>query len=545
MDEIIRSHIPCPDCGSSDGMTEYADHTYCFVCEKYTPLERAREVHSKRHKKLPLIRDDLEYKDLRARGIMQKTCIKYGYAVTKNEFKRTVQIAPYYSDDGELLFQKERDKDKNFAIRGKKSYRFFGQHLFTSGKKLIVTEGEVDCLTVSQVQDNKYPVVSIPFGTGSAVKTFKENYEWLCRFDEVIVMFDMDKPGQEAVQKIGGILPPHKLKIAHLPLKDPNECLINGQADAIIKAIWRAAEYHPDGIINAADLKDTLFSNKGDIVSFSYPFMPKLNSMTEGMRKGEMVLLTAGTGIGKSTLARELAYKLKMEDKLKIGLVMLEENPKKTLRDILSIHMQKPLHLLWNNEDIKEKAKRAFDEVFGDKKFLLYDHFGSIEDNNLLDKIRYLIVGEECDFVVLDHVSIAVSGLDAGNDERKTIDRLMTNLRSLVEETQAGLIVISHLRKSENKSTPFEQGGVITLDDLRGSGSLKQIPDTIIALERNQQAEAEDKNNLKIRVLKCRFTGTTGLADKLTFNKSTNRLQEVDELSIERESEEEEQCPNF
>ena len=313
---------------------------------------------------------------------------------------------------------------------------------------------------------------------------------------------------------------------------------MKGQPEAIIRAIWDAKTYKPDGIVSALDLKDTLFSADTGIVSYDYPFSPKLNEMTQGIRKGEMILLTAGTGIGKSTTAREIAYKLKMKDNLKIGMVMLEENPKKTLRDLLSIHLSKPLHLLWNNEDVRKEAQEAFDVVFGDNKLFLYDHFGSIESGNLLNKIRYLITAEQCDFIVFDHISIAVSGMDSGGDERRTIDKLMTDLRSLVEETGAGLIIVSHLRKTDTKSNPFEQGGTISLDDLRGSGSLKQLPDIIIALERNQQAQEEhERNLLKVRVLKNRFTGTTGLADKIRFNKSTNRLEDVDELEMESEQE--------
>lgn len=529
--EIVKAHIPCPDCGSSDGMTEYTDHTYCFVCEKYTPLKRGVNM----TRKLGLIDNkDIAYKAIKARGIKMETCIKYSYGISKDDYGNAVQVATYKNEEGIILFQKTRDKNKNFYVRGKKTYRFFGQHLFNGNKKLIITEGEIDCLTVSQIQGNKYPVVSIPFGTRSAVETFKQNYEWLCSFEEVIVMFDMDTAGREAVSKISGILPPHKLKVATLPLKDPNDCLLAGKADSVVQAIWQAKEYKPDGIVNASDLKEVLFKEDEQIQSFDYPFSPKLCEMTQGIRRGEMLLLTAGTGIGKSTFARELAYKLKMVDGLKIGMVMLEESPKKTLRDLLSIHLKVPLHLQWKNEDIRNIAKDAFDVVFGDGRFCLYDHFGSIEGGNLLDKIRYLIVAENCDFVIFDHVSIAVSGLEDNADERKCIDRLMTNLRSLVEETGAGIIVVSHLRKVDTKSNPFEQGGKISLDDLRGSGSLKQLPDIILALERNQQADDEvSKNILKVRVLKNRFTGNTGLADPIKFDKTTHRIIDVDPMELE------------
>lgn len=548
--EAVKIHIPCEYCGSSDGAALYSDgHKYCFVCNHYTPAKNCNnnyknenEGGEKHLSTLDLIPfNEQEYSALRHRRLTLDTCEKYHYAISKDNHGDTIQVANYLKN-GEVVFQKTRNKNKEFVMRGKREYRFFGQELFTGGRKLVITEGEIDCLTVSQVQGNKYPVVSVPFGVQSAEKTFKEQYDWLLNFDEVIVMFDMDKAGQEGLKKVEGILPPHKLKIAKLPFKDPNECLCHDRADDIIHAIWNATPYTPDGILNAKDLKDDFFSHE-EIKSYSFPWTPELTKMTAGIRKGEMLLLTAGTGVGKSTAARELAYKLKMQDGMKIGMVMLEENKSKTLRDLLSIRVQKPLHLLWNTID-KTELLPIYDEVFGDGNFYLYDHFGSIESGNLLEKIRYLITGEGCDFIIFDHISIAISGLDESKgNERKAIDILMTQLRSLVEETGAGIVVVSHLRKGDNKTTPFEQGGVVSLDDLRGSGTLKQIPDTIIALERNQQeADETIKNTLKLRLLKCRFTGNTGLAGYVRWNKSLNILQDVDPLEITEAKEEESNC---
>ena len=536
------AHLPCPDCGSSDGMTDYGDHTYCFVCEKWTKTGESERRIALHKDLIPM--GDMEYRALRARGIHEDTCRKYRYTCSKDTNGSPIQVAEYVGDDGRVLFQKTRDKDKNFCVLGAKAQRFFGQNLYPSGKKLIVTEGEIDCLTVSQVQDNKYPVVSIPFGCQSAHKVFKENLDWLLGFEEVIVMFDSDEAGQKALEKLSGILPLGRMKVARLPLKDPNECLLSGHPDYIIRAIWNADDYRPDGIMNAKDMQDILLKEGDDLKGYEFPWADDLTRRTQGIRKGEMLLLTAGSGIGKSTIARELAYTLHMRDHLRVGMVMLEESPKKTLRDLMSIHLSRPLHLMWNDKT-KAEVKEHYGEVFGDGGFLLYDHFGSIESNRLLDKIRYMIVAGGCDFVVLDHITIAVTTMEDGKgDERSTIDRLMTALRSLVEETGAGLIIISHLRKTDSKSCPFEQGGSISMDDLRGSGSLKQLPDTIIAAERNQQAEDEGgRNKLRLRVLKCRFTGDTGLADKVRFNKKTNRLEPIDPLDTTDTKGEEDACP--
>ena len=273
-----------------------------------------------------------------------------------------------------------------------------------------------------------------------------------------------------------------------------------------------------------------MFEDNGLLDSYDYPWNPSLNKMTLGMRRDELVLWTAGSGIGKSTACREIAYKLTQKDKLKVGMVMLEEKTTKTVRDILSIHMGMPLHKLWKDEDVRKSAAAVYDDLFESGQFVLYDHFGSLDSDNLINQIRYMIVGEGCDFVILDHITIAVSGMDTDKGDVKATDILMTRLRSLVDETNAGIIMVSHLRKVGQGNNSFEEGGSISMDDLRGSGALKQLSDTIVALERNQQAEdEEDKNVVRMRVLKCRFTGETGLTkDPLEWSKEKNRLQEIE-----------------
>jgi twinkle protein len=198
-----------------------------------------------------------EFKALSKRGITEETCRKFGYQV--GSFKgKTVQIAPYYNEDREMVAQKLRTADKEFWVTGDlKEASLFGQHLWGSGgKKAVVTEGEIDALTVSQLQGNKWPVVSIPNGAQGALKAVSKQLQWLNSFEQVIIMFDMDEPGKKAAQEVAKALKPGKAFIASLPLKDANECLLKGQGDAVISAIWQAKPYRPDGVVQLRDIKE-------------------------------------------------------------------------------------------------------------------------------------------------------------------------------------------------------------------------------------------------------------------------------------------------
>tara|TARA_B100000900_G_C20255985_1_gene583966 strand:- start:278 stop:679 length:402 start_codon:yes stop_codon:yes gene_type:complete len=111
-------------------------------------------------------------------------------------------------------------------------------------------------------------------------------------------------------------------------------------------------------------------------------------------------------------------------------------------------------------------------------------------------------------------------------DERRAIDTIMARLRSIVEETGVGMILVSHLRRIDGNKG-HENGIEVSLSHLRGSQSIAQLSDCVIALERNQQADNEEESNTtRIRVLKSRYTGDVGYATSLLYDRETGRLNE-------------------
>lgn len=530
---IVEEHIACPDCGSHDAMCRYSDgHTYCFSCNQYHKGDGELPVSRPKVARNVIAPCDLRLEPLPKRLITEETCRKYGY-YKGFLHNKGAQFANYVDDDGTIIGQKVRYADKTFETLGTVGNRFFGQHLWSGGgRKLIITEGEIDCLSVSQIQANKFPVVSLPNGCKSARKVFKEQYDWLESWEEVVLMFDMDKPGREAVNDVCDILSPGKTKIATLPCKDPNECLLQGKAQDVINAIWSAKTYKPSCIVNGTELWDVIKDEKDEEIGYQLPWNIELQTMTQGVRKGELILITAGTGTGKTTFVRQLAHHFGVKLGLKVGMLMLEENVKRTAKGLMSVHTGKRLttyHTL-----TEEEYKQAYEETLGTGRYVFYEHFGSLESDDLLHNIRYMACAEGCDFIILDHISIAISGLDIDN-ERKAIDVIMTRLRSLVEETGVGMFVISHLKRVDGQSA--EEGGAISLSHLRGSQASSQLSDGVWALERNQQAEGKEKNLVRVRVLKNRFTGETGTAGYLFYDKDTDRLIAVDNLKDFKNSE--------
>lgn len=516
-------HEPCPKCGSSDACGVFSDgHRFCYSCNTYFRPDGSVKSEVVRVSKDCIPLGDLEEVSLTKRCIGKDTCSKFKYFSTVYKGK-PCQVACYYDDSGNLVGQKLRFPDKSFAVLGSISNRLYGSQLWASGKKIVITEGEIDCLTVSQLQGNKWPVVSIPNGAQAAKKAIESNLEYLENFEEVILMFDMDDPGRKASEECAKILPAGKAYIANLPCKDPNECLSEGKGPEVLQAVWNAKPYRPDGIVSGTDLYEKCVTDIDDLKdSVEYPWVA-LQNKTKGARHGELYVFTSGSGMGKSTILRELEYYFGVHRGELCGIVALEESTRKTGMELMSIHLSKRLILNPESADEDERS-RAFSETIGNGNFFLYDHFGSLDSGNLLSKLRYMIVSLGCKRIFLDHISIVVSGMDADEDggERKAIDKLMTNLRSLVEETGATMFVVSHLKRPEKKG--HEEGAQVSLSQLRGSGAIAQLSDMVIGLERNQQGD--NPNVLTLRVLKNRFCGDTGVSGYLEYDPETGRLKD-------------------
>lgn len=432
----------------------------------------------------------------------------------------------YRDTQGRLLAQKFRTPEKAFSWVGrtKDQQPLYGQWLWPSrGKSVVITEGELDAMSVSKAFQHKWPVVSLPDGAQSAARTLKACYEWLVAFEKVVLWFDADEAGQTAVDAAVQILPPGKAWIVRNPegCKDASDVLVKLGPDVVVKAFWNAQPWRPDGIREGREFtRETL--KKAIEPGYELPW-PDLQARLYGIRKREVTLLTAGPGIGKSTLARELAYHLRTQHGCKIGNIFLEESNSTTATAYVALHNNVALDRLSTSPDSLSDAQwdSSLAAVVHEGMWF-YDHFGSIAVDILVQKITYLAKVCAVDFIVLDHISIVVSGDNSGEGERRDIDILMTKLAQTCQATGVGIIAIVHLKRKQGVS--FNEGGQISLNDLRGSAGLEQLAHNVIGLERDQQADGDKACIETVRVLKCRLTGRTGLADTIRYDRETGRL---------------------
>ena len=536
----VVSRVPCPSCRErgedtkGDNKAVYADgHGYCFSCSTYFPSQEQDNYQPQQEintMHTGLVEPRGTISEIRDRKISKSICEKYGVKLAFNQEAEVIaHYYPYYDKDThELIGYKERHvKTKGFNIIGtNRNAGLFGQDSFKSGQKYItITEGEIDALSVSEMFDGKYAVVSVKNGASAAYRDIKENLEFVESFDNIVICFDQDEAGKKAVKEIQDLFTPGKLKICKLPLKDANEMLLANRIKDFTECWWNAKEYTPVGIVRGSDTWDYVNKNK-DVRTVLYPWKG-LNEVTYGFRQKELVTITSGSGMGKTSVVKELeAHILNVTDD-NLAIIHLEEDIDRSVKGLMSIECNLPIHIPKYEELLSEEEEKVlWQKAVGDKNVFFYDHFGSMSEDSLLNVIRTFAKSYDCKWIVLDHLSIVISEQDGILDERKAIDAIMTKLRKIVQETGIGLFLISHLRRPQGKA--HEEGGQVSLSELRGSAAIAQLSDMVFGLERNQQAEEEsERNTTTVRVIKNRFCGLTGKACQLMYNKDTGRLGEI------------------
>jgi twinkle protein len=451
---------------------------------------------------------------LQKRNISEKVCQQYRI------YKDGDVLRFYYFDDaGVVKGCKVKTKSKLFTYEGETPGTLFGQHLFpATGKRVVITEGELDAASCSEAMPG-WPMVSLPSGAAAARKSIQRALQWLQGYEEIVLFFDNDEAGRKASEEAAGVLPPGKTKIARLEeYKDASDALQVNDTEAIRRAIWDAKPYRPDGIIDGKSLLDVV-TTPNPPSDHDYPFSG-LQQKLHGIRFGELVTITAGSGIGKSSFCRELATHLLSAGE-RVGYLALEESNRRTALGLMSAAVGKSLHL--GNHD-RTALTEAYNYSLAKWNLFLFDGFGSFDPDVIYNRIEYLACGLDTKVIFLDHLSILMSGLEG--DERRMIDVTMTKLRSLVERTGIAMFLVSHLRRTSN-DTNHEEGARVTLGQLRGSAAIAQLSDGVIALERNQQAD-RGGSSTTVRVLKNRYSGEVGVACQLTYDLDTCKFTETE-----------------
>ena len=573
-------HAPCPKCQSSDALAVYDDgpegiNAKCMSCGAF--IARIKDINDigdsepdevpappmERLQKPCQEGDTVETVakfiscSVPERGIRGDIYEFYGAKVTIDPFSGMPKAVYYpYTKDNKVTAYKKRIFPKKISSIGSfKGCELYGQWKFKPGGKFIViTEGEEDCHAATQMfrdLGKGYRVVSIPTGatvneeTGEGVvdKSVKINLPYLYSFDTVVICFDADRAGRAVSKALADLLVAHtKVKVMDLPDgEDANSMLLAGQGRQFMEKLRFAREFIPDAVIDGSqitleELRTPI--NTGLVISFLPKLMKKMHGLRYAGTAGEITVVCAGSGMGKSTLCRQISHELLRCHSQVPGMIYLEEQHVKTAQGLIAIDNQVPLiDLMEDPNIISESAyERSYRDLVCGTPFI--NHFGSLATTSLMPKMHYLHQ-RGCNFIVLDHISLLVSGIEGSSQgERKDLDMLMTELAAFVTMTGVHIIAVVHLKRKnafikkdkdgniDKETAPYNRGGIISLSDLRGSAGLEQLSWNVWALEGDYTEEQGNDPHLRwVRNLKSRLSGaSSGVTDYLRYNTQTGIL---------------------
>lgn len=536
-------------CGSRNGLQVFEEDGvytgYCFSCGTYIPdpyedkpkgykpkifRKSAEEIQAEIEEIQEYSVVDLPERRLR-KSSLEYFNIKIGLSETDG-ITPVTHYYPYYRR-GDLQGYKVRliENKKMWAIGSTRDVDLFGwdQAVKAGGKKLIICEGEMDAVALYQICKDvnagtayaKYDpaVVSVPHGAASAARDLAKYLPEIRKtFKEIVLVFDNDKAGEKAVEEVLKIIP--DVKVATVPGKDVNDCLIQGKSRAVYQAIqFNAAKPKNTRLVNARDL----FQDAKKAPEWGVPWPWKhVTEATRGIRLGETIYIGAAPKMGKSEVVNALAAHFITEVGWKVMLAKPEEANVKSVRLVAG----KIAGASFNDPKIpfdEEKYEQAT-EVIGDNLYLinLYQHLGW---ETLKSDIREA-ASEGCKAIFIDPITNLVNGLDAATQNTK-LQEIAQELSAMALDLDIVIFIFCHLRNPDSGPS-HERGGEVLSSQFAGSRAMARSCNLMFGLEgdRDPNLSVEERNMRTLVLLEDREYGEVGRFN-LYWDRHTTLFNEV------------------
>jgi archaellum biogenesis ATPase FlaH len=484
-----------------------------------------------------------------SRGIRAETYKTYGvrFEYSQEDGEVTKHYYPVTQDYAAAAY-KIRILPKEFGSVGKfgKDSDLFGQWKFKTAqsKYVVITAGEIDCMSAYQMledyrksRNSDYaptPVVSSVIGETGSYKQVKAHYKWLNRFERIVVCYDNDKAGKEAVHELAKVLPKGKMYVMELQLKDTNKYLEDGRTKEWIDCFFKARAYSPDGIVGSGGLLDRIIEQALTPKIPLPPFMHRVQKqMAGGIPLGVIINLASASGTGKSTIIDECTYYWIFNSPHRIGVLSMESDGGQYGTKILSRHVGSKIDLIedvdekiafLSKPEVVEQANHLFKLPDGqDRWHLIEDRDGGLE--SMKNLIMSLIITCECKVIICDPVSDLLESLN--NEDQAGFCKWM---KGIVKSHGVTFVNVCHVRKNPGGHKANSTGADLHEEDIFGSGSLIKSAACNLLFTRDKEAEDEiEKNTTYMKMSKCRWTGRTGMSGQYLYVAETHTMHDKED----------------
>lgn len=473
--------------------------------------------------------------DLPDRKLRKESLEYFGIKIGLSEVdgvSPTLHYYPYFKGAALVGFKARLIEDKRmWSVGDQKDVDLFGwqQAVEAGGKKLYITEGEVDAVSLYQIfkdhnkgskwEDLNPAVVSLPHGAGSAARDLTKHLKSInSSFKEVVLVFDMDDAGKKAAEAVMQIIP-HAV-VAHLPAKDVNECLMQGRSKACYNAIqFNASKPKNSRIVSGSDLHEQ--AKVPATYGVSWPWR-HVTEATRGIRLGETIYIGAGQKQGKSEVVNTLAAHFAKEHGWKVFLAKPEESNNKTYKLVAGKLAGKFFH-----DPTKEFDGDAYDkagEILKDKLFMLnlYQHLGW---ETLKSDIKEAAL-DGCKAIIIDPITNLTNGMNAADANTK-LQEIAQELSAMALDLNVVIFIFCHLRNPDG-GPPHERGGEVLSSQFAGSRAMARSCNYMLGLEGNRDSNLspEERNMRTLVLLEDREFGEVGRY-KLYWDNKTGLFNEI------------------
>jgi len=474
---------------------------------------------------LPQPKKPIESKDeavayLADRGISEEICRKY--EITMSQTKIHTMVFPFRDENGKLqfikyrnLFYKKGDKDPKEWCEKNTMPILFGMNHCTDFKRLVITEGQLDSLSVAQADIPN--AVSVP--TGALGFTWLVPcMEWISKFEEVVVFGDYENGKMTLLDSLRARLKNKVLAVRkqdYLGEKDANDILRKYGAGALQKAVENA---ETPAICNVKDLSTVRSVDINELEKINTN-ITRIDDVIGGLIMGQLVLLTGKRGEGKSTFMSQLVANALDQGKhvFVASFELADFHFKRWLdyqlageRNLIDTGKTMDGNPVYSIPD--DTIKRINDWYCG--RAYIYDNEYISDDDegyeSIIDTIERVIKDYGVELVCIDNLMTAMDVVERQDNLYLAQSNFVGKLKKLAVKYNVVIILVAHPRKS---------GSELGNDDVSGSSDITNKADVVLAYKR-----CDDGKTGAVSIIKNRLFGFLKNDIELSYSKSTKRV---------------------
>ncbi|TRY17716.1 replicative DNA helicase [Tessaracoccus rhinocerotis] len=255
-------------------------------------------------------------------------------------------------------------------------------------------------------------------------------------------------------------------------------------------------------------------SNSGDGLSGVPTGFIELDRMTNGLHSGQMIIVAARPGVGKSTFALDVCRSAAIHHDMATAFFSLEMSRTEIVMKVLSAEASVPLKKIRGGKMDESDWQRITDKsVQMTEKPFFIDDSPNLTMMEIRAKARRLKQRHDLKLIAIDYIQLMTSGKKVESRQLE-VSEFSRQIKLLAKELEIPVIALSQL----SRNTEQRKDGIPALSDLRESGSLEQDADIVLMLHRpemySQNPTDEERGLAAFHIPKHR-NGETGKIDAL------------------------------